>query len=477
MAEGNSSSAKTTGEASKDLVTFKVPSGPPSRKRVKVLDEDEYGEQLSNIIERDFFPELDKLKAQSEYINATDNADSATIQRLQARYSSKVSHRLNTPSTFETPQSDSKEDDVIEEPVVGVDPTLPEKPKESLDKFLAKHTSEDNESFNELMEETRKDFVENHSWMFKKEEQLSIENKATQLALPSPEQQAKNESQTRMTKGTPEGWTYKNANAVFYNPSGVELSQTEKIELAKKERQIVHENTRFKANPWKSKDQTENTFKTMKKEASLAKVGVDGKDLVDSSATPSINGYKLMRIEGATPQIHPEESPMMTWGEVESTPYRLEGCDTPLLASADGVPGYKMQAVPKRDRLALELAEKNSKFHRDKKGKAIHKVRSNIRTPNRGSLTDRISVMSPAAQRLASSKLGIRVGTDKVLYSPAASQRTPVRNKTPRLSTKESIALSVRKGTPTLNRDSMTDDLLQLPATTSSKRSKATDFI
>ena len=62
---------------------------------------------------------------------------------------------------------------------------------------------------------------------------------------------------------------------------------------------------------------------------------------------------------------------MMTWGEVESTPYRLEGAQTPLInpgGGADGAPSFSMQAVPKRDRLALELAEKNSKFHRDKKG-------------------------------------------------------------------------------------------------------------
>ena len=59
--------------------------------------------------------------------------------------------------------------------------------------------------------------------MFKAEEQLSIQQKAEQLALPSPEEQAKIACQTKMTKGTPEGWTYKNVNAIFYNPEGVEL--------------------------------------------------------------------------------------------------------------------------------------------------------------------------------------------------------------------------------------------------------------
>ena len=51
-------------------------------------------------------------------------------------------------------------------------------------------------------------------------------------------------------------------------------SKEEKIELAKKERAIVHENTRFNSNPWKSEVQSEDVLKTMvaKKEASLGKV-------------------------------------------------------------------------------------------------------------------------------------------------------------------------------------------------------------
>lgn len=507
---------------SKTVSEFKVPPDPNSllsrntkRKRVKILEEEEYADKVSSIIERDFFPELEKLKAQSQYIDATDNNDVPTMQRLQERFSSaRVHARINTPSTFETPITDpsdgaAREDDEVASTSTAtdagsVDPLLADsRPKESLDKFMAKHTSEDNESFHDLMEEQYKVFRHEKAWMFKAEEQLSIQQKAEQLALPSPEEQAKIACQTKMTKGTPEGWTYKNVNAIFYNPEGVELSKEEKIELAKKERAIVHENTRFNLNPWKSEVQSEDVLKTMvaKKEASLGKVGVDGKDVVERTGTPSINGYKLMKINDATPQIAPGESPMMTWGEVESTPYRLEGCETPLInnaAAKDGAPSFTMQAVPKRDRLALELAEKNSKFHRDKKGKAILKARANIRTPKTGSMTDKISAMSPAAQRLASSKLGIRLGTDKVLgaaYSPAprtpsSSRRTP--SSTP-ASRRAAIASSVKRAaggstprtpserpkTPARVDDSLTDDLLNLPAPVSASaknRSKASDF-
>ena len=68
----------------------------------------------------------------------------------------------------------------------------------------------------------------------------------------------------------------KSARQVHFEPNNDSFcSKEEKIELAKKEREIKHENTRFTANPWKSKVQSEDVLKTMvaKQEASLGKVG------------------------------------------------------------------------------------------------------------------------------------------------------------------------------------------------------------
>ena len=274
--------------------------------------------------------------------------------------------------------------------------------------------------------------------MFKKDEQLSIESKQAQLALPSPEAQADQRSEKVSSGSTSvDGWTYKNVNAVFYNPEGAPLTDAEKVELAKKERKVVLENTRFTINPWKTDVQSASVKQTAaaKQDSKLGKVGADGKELVDGNKTPSVGGYKLLRMGAeATPQVDPEESPLMTWGEVESTPYRLEGCETPLLTSGkvvEGGPAFTMQQVPKRDRIGLELAEKNSKFYRDKKGQAIYKARCNIKTPksigNLGSITPgrRLPTLSPAAQRLASSKLGIRLGTDKALSTAYNSPAHP----------------------------------------------------
>lgn len=97
------------------------------------------------------------------------------------------------------------------------------------------------------------------------------------------------------------------------------------------------------------------------------------------------------------------------------------------------------------------------------------------------STSDRISSMSPAAQKLAHSRLGIRSSTDKALrasYTPSPSHRLPG-SKTPisltPSGTPKSSTPSV-KGTPGSKRgvgdvQSLTDNLLQIP-----KRPKAADF-
>ena len=372
-----------------------------------------------------------------------------------------------------------------------------EEKRVSLDQFLRTHTSEDNESFHELMEESKAEFRRTHAWMFKAEEQLSIEDKTSQMALPSLEMQAAGSgSETKSTRPL-DGWTYKNVNSVFYHPEGAAFTDAEKIEMAKKEKLIVHENTRFGSNPWKS-NVSESFLKqtaSARKEASLGKVGVDGKELVDPSATPSVNGYKLLRLADPSPMVTPGESPLMTWGEIESTPYRLEGCETPLLNYTGDGPAFSIQAVPKRDRIAHELAEKNSRFYRDKKTKAVQQARSSLKTPKSvGSLSVRVSTMSPAAQRLATTKLGIRLGTDKALqasYSPSPLRK----DQTPKSSSRSSITSSLRltprnaAATPKpktatfaskpqvdVDTSSLTDNLLNLPSSLK-QRPRASDFL
>ncbi|CAB4055835.1 DGCR14 [Lepeophtheirus salmonis] len=158
-----------------------------------------------------------------------------------------------------------------------------------------------------------------------------------------------------------------------------------------------------------------------------------------------------------SPAIDPSESPLMTWGKVDSTPLRIdEGSSSPYI---NGGGQFKIQKVPERDQIAHELTEKNAKFYRDKKQKAIKKACRNMKSP---SASLRIASMSPAAQRLATSKLGIRLGTDK---STSSTSRTPTpspRSKNPSTPLKNVISNSIRTKSTTPISQNLTDGLLNL---------------
>lgn len=73
------------------------------------------------------------------------------------------------------------------------------------------------------------------------------------------------------------------------------------------------------------------------------------------------------------------ESPLMTWGEIEGTPFRLDGGDTPIRTTLQG-PSFRIPEPPKREKLALALAEKAGERHRDRKMKAIEAARKQLAT-------------------------------------------------------------------------------------------------
>ncbi|OQN98644.1 hypothetical protein B0A48_15310 [Cryoendolithus antarcticus] len=149
------------------------PPPPPKRQKrpAKVLDEDIYASALSHIIARDFFPGLLESEAQQEYLSALDSNNTDWIRDAGRRLTQvmtpgpetrrrrgtnftprRTQHVGDTPRDFvggtpgQTPRTEVGDEHFQPEREREVDVNL------SLGAFQAKYTSEDNESFNALLD-------------------------------------------------------------------------------------------------------------------------------------------------------------------------------------------------------------------------------------------------------------------------------------------------------------------------------------
>lgn len=163
-----------------------------------------------------------------------------------------------------------------------------------------------------------------------------LQEETDRLALPDIEKQA------AITNGQAgvDTWKYKTRNALMYIPEGEDYSAAELVDLKKKKpRKILHENTRFKDNPWNSLKSKEAMKQAATEKAIMhsGKIGHDGKE-VEAGLTPRVNGYGFVATPSPAPGV--EDSPFMTWGEIEGTPFQLTN-ETPLVPS--DAPAFKVR--------------------------------------------------------------------------------------------------------------------------------------
>ncbi|KAF7281586.1 hypothetical protein GWI33_004507 [Rhynchophorus ferrugineus] len=459
-------------------IVFKKPLGiPRKRRKVKVLDEDTYVEQIGNIIQRDYFPDLEKIKAQNEYLDAMEKNDRVKLRELYMKYSGSKppTERIPSPATFETPASlhNRQEDITLETPQDDnkKDETDPIKCKISLDQYLNTHTSQDNDNFEEILQANEQKHREKFKQFYKAEDS-SDNNKTTMLALPSIEQQAALPERPFNVNT----WGYRNKNYLMFNPDGQELTKEQELELLSNRQQITYENTRLRLNPFNDLRSKETINELAKTQAKVldGKIGVDGKELLKPE-TPNIGGYSFIRSPSPSPSLL--GSPLMTWGEIEGTPFRLDGSDTPISRSQG--PSFKIAEPPRREQIALALAEKAGEKNRDKKKKALDAQRKQFSSPSprpNSSSIDRLATMSPAAKKLASSHLKLSVNSDllRTTYSASPSGfKTPVgtpKTPTPKRSMTPKINLGIKKAE---TKEVSTDDLLKISLPS---RKKASDF-
>ena len=170
----------------------------------------------------------------------------------------------------------------------------------TLDRFLARNTSEDNASFEQIMEVSAQKHREKYQWLYDKEQEHREKTEKT-LALPAPKEgdQFKYEDRPAMI----ETWNYTNKNSLMYCPDGVDASAQEKIDGKYRKRQeIVHTNSRFTKDPFPdvSCDDKLAAAAAARLAAQQGKIGVDG--LVQgASETPRVNGFSFVATPSPVP--------------------------------------------------------------------------------------------------------------------------------------------------------------------------------
>jgi protein DGCR14 len=181
---GSTSQALT--KRSTDNALMPPPPPPKRQKRpAKVLDENVYTDALSHIIARDFFPGLVESQAQQQYLTALDSNNNDWIReagrnlaqvmtpgpdgrRRQGRGTSFTPSRSTaggeTPKGWtgatpgQTPLTEAGGDHFAPEEKAEVDVNM------SLGAFQAKYTSEDNESFNSLLDKQNEKRAANYAF-------------------------------------------------------------------------------------------------------------------------------------------------------------------------------------------------------------------------------------------------------------------------------------------------------------------------
>ncbi|KAG9384521.1 Es2 multi-domain protein [Pyrenophora tritici-repentis] len=315
---------------------------PPAPKRIKrpsvVLDEDTYVSAVSHIIRRDFFPGLAEADAQREYLNAVESKDKSWIREAGKKLTQVMTpvpngHRKaaartrfnkgsgagdKTPSVWgaDTPVTvagtEVEDDDEGLGKLDNVDLNM------SLGAFQAKYTSEDQESFSQIIDKQNKDKFEKNVWLRQGNMYASKQRLAQQKVLEARAAASTSKDLVITTRpsqnlddrpAAPTGHRHTPINSLMFGPESVEpwaptrALEAEKASLAPPEK-VLYNNTRL---PTTAPDT--DAARPPSPTLSAIRDAVAGRPRLNpseggyaGSETPRVNGYAFV-------DAHPPEEP------------------------------------------------------------------------------------------------------------------------------------------------------------------------
>ncbi|PRW50786.1 DGCR14 [Chlorella sorokiniana] len=383
------------------------PPRPPKRKEV-VLDEDEYTATLEAIIERDFFPELPKLESKIAWLQAVRSGDPEQIRHAQLLIAQRrAAAAAGRPLTGLTPagaplftpggtaarvlEGDTPYVPMLPpgipvregtgaggRPGTAANPAAPAgdvgagagaaaddvgaAPPVSLDQFLAQHTSEDNASFQEILEAVNARKRQKHA------KQLAA-GPDPKLLITDGREKTDGFGTTGQDPSTLVTWKHNPKNALFYGNQKdvVPFSDAElAAQVQGAPKAINHSGTRFpkdlqpsaSATPSSSSAGGSVTAGSGRGAAAGGAVGAGpaGRGAAAlAAAAGGTRGYDIL----ATPSFDPgvESTPFMTWGDIEGTPLRIEAEDLPP-GPLMGGPSFFIKEGSAKEQKMRELANK-----------------------------------------------------------------------------------------------------------------------
>ncbi|KAL6562544.1 hypothetical protein OROGR_003551 [Orobanche gracilis] len=415
------------------------------RRSPTVLDEDSYVAAIEKIIERDFFPDIPKLHDRLDWLQAVRTHDpilirDAQLKILERRRLRKTGSTTTTEEDLRRPTTVTPGSSFLRN--TSVTPSFYNDPKEkhvsdeldgngdgeehvdvslSLDEFFRKYTSEDNESFSKIIEKVNRKRKEKYGYLL---EHCPTEGNSGNNLIENGSKREKTDTDGYGTSDQPvstlEGWKYTAKNLLMYHPADngeAPLTEEEKaIRLKAMTKEISRSNTRFHGkatdtNTLKDDDciavlyspvAGTTPFPVSRRDSDKMKKY----DLDDLRKTPdgfyvesekkADNGYSFVKTPSPAPGAN--ESPFITWGEIEGTPLRLEPEDTPINIGGSGAGAqFKIPMPPSRDLKAHSLSREAARKLRER-SKMFQKPP--LPSPVRGgSASPCKRTLSPAAQK------------------------------------------------------------------------------